>query len=157
MKKTTVIVLSFLFLGALSLILDMPYYWNDSMGESTLWKEIASGVFTVFFIAFLVFSLMRKDRNAIKGLWIYSIVCLVGCIPFFPWFVITGLGLFQPAFSFLGRLVTGAESDTIGVAGPIGLIFITAVSTWILLSVTPLKEKAIDEKADNADKALEVK
>ena len=150
MKKTTTIVLIFIFLGALSLLLDMPYYWIDSMGESAVWKEIASGVFTVFFILFSLFSLLKRDRNAIKGLWIYCMISLVGCIPIIPLFVITGLGLFQPAFSFLGRLITGAESEGYGVSGPIALIFLVWVSTWISLSIIPLQENMTDEKSHNA-------
>ena len=155
MRKPVTIVLSFLFLGVLSLILDMPYYWADSMGEPAIWKDITSAAFIVFFVSFLIFSLFRKDRNAVKGIWIYGMICLFGCIPIIPWFVFTGLGLFQPGFSLIGRLLTNAENDGFGVGGPIALIFLATVSTWVFLSATPPEDKGTTEKAENVDMNIE--
>lgn len=114
-----------------------------------MWKDVASTGFIIFFVSYLIFILLKKDRDSVKGIWIYGMICLVGCIPIIPWFVLTGLGLFQPGFSLIGRLLTGSENDCFGVGGPIVLIFLATVSTWISLSVTTPKDKGTTEKNNN--------
>ncbi len=133
-------------LGILSTAFDMPYYWLDSIGEQVLWKELVSAVFLVLFVLFMVVIFLKKDRDAIRGLSVYGTVCLVGCIPLFPWFTITGLGLFQPAFSLLGKLLSGSEINAVGMLGPILAILIATVLTWLGLIGIPPEKKETSEK-----------
>lgn len=134
----------------------MPYYWVDSLGEQALWKELVSAGFLVLFVLFMVVIFLKKDRDAIRGLSIYSTVCLVGCIPLFPWFTITGLGLFQPAFSLLGKLLSGSEINAVGMLGPILAILIATVLTWLGLIGLPPEEMKTTDKGVNTEKDLKI-
>lgn len=154
-KKTVAIVFVFIFLGMLAMSLGMSYHYIDSIGDEALWKDILSFVFTLFFIAYLVYSLVKKDKDAIKAFWIYCLICVLGSIPFLPLFIFIGLGLFQPAFSLLvelfNRVPTNPENDAFSFIfefGPYIIIFLGLISTSVSLAVMSVRKKAIKAKVE---------
>lgn len=154
MKKTVAIVFVFIFLGLLAMSLGMSYHYIDSIGDEALWKDILSFVFTLFFIAYWIYSFAKNDEAALKGFLIYCLICLIGSTPFPHFFVYTGLGLFQPAFFLLFRLSAEPASNTLVLfitLGPYIIIF----SGFVFSALGRATIKMNKSKADSAEKHTE--
>ncbi|MGI6248943.1 MAG: hypothetical protein ACOYJX_06030 [Acutalibacteraceae bacterium] len=157
-KKTVAIVFVFIFLGLLAMSLGMVYLYIDSIWEKALWKEILSLVFTLSFISYLIYSLVKKDEAAIKAFWIYCLICFWGFTPFLPLFAFIGLGLFQPAFWLLYRLPIDSESrllEEFTFGSPFVIVVLGLALTSVSLAVMSVRKKAIKSKADSAEKHTE--